>query len=107
MQLLVFNSIHYLLVNTTPLLKDLYRCVTPTYATKWKEIGIELGLRDTKLKEINVDRKTVKDCCNDMLAHWLCVDMEASWEKLFNAIDSPSVTSDPESDSSNGKYLHA
>ena len=82
------------------------RYVTPIYATEWREIGIELGLPNAKLKEIYVDSKNVKQCCNDMLAEWLCVDTEASWKKLFSAIDSPAVTSNPESNSSNGKYLH-
>ena len=96
-----------LLVNTAPSERDLFRYVTPTYAKEWREIGIELGLPNAKLIEIKADSGSMKQCCNDMLAEWLRVDTEASWEKLFIAISSPAVTSNPESDSSNGKYLYA
>lgn len=85
------------LVNTAPSLRDLYRYVTPSYATEWKQIGIELGLSAVKLKEIRVENIKVKDCCNEMLEEWLCVDTKASWKRLFNAIESPAVTCKPES----------
>jgi len=75
--------------HAAPLLKDLYKHVTPEYATSWREIGIHLGLSDAKMRIIKADHpKDVKGCCNEMLAKWLAVDLNASWKKLFVAIDS-------------------
>ena len=89
-------------MNTVPSLRDLSRYITPSYSTEWKSIGIELGLSNAKLKEIKADYHNVKECCNEMLAEWLCVDTEASWEKLLTALESPAVTSgNPVADNNN------
>ncbi|XP_065886389.1 protein NLRC5-like [Dysidea avara] len=83
-------------VSTTPTQRDLQRHVTPRYAVDWREIGVELGLSDAKLRAIRKDNPhSAKDCCNEMFSEWLRVDMTASWEKLFTAIESPAVSSGP------------
>ncbi|XP_065885602.1 protein NLRC3-like isoform X1 [Dysidea avara] len=83
-------------VSTTPTQRDLQRHVTPQYAVDWREIGVELGLSDAKLREIEVNYpRDVKQCCNRMFSEWLRVDMTASWEKLFTAIESPAVSGGP------------
>ena len=83
-------------VSTTPTLLELQRHVTPQYATDWREIGVELGLTNAKLREIEVNYpRDVKQCCNRMFSEWLRVDTTASWEKLFTAIESPAVSGDP------------
>ena len=79
----------------------MYRYVTPSYGREWKQIGIELGLSYPQLKEIKADNHNVKECCNEMLAVWLNVDTKASWKKLFAAIESPAVISNPTSDTGN------
>ena len=82
------------LVNTTPLLKDLYQHITPQYAADWKVIGTLLGLPSGELKAIEAGYPTnVKWCCNQMLEKWLEVDPTASWEKLLTVIESPAVSS--------------
>jgi len=58
-------------------------------------------LSNAKLKQIKADNNTVKHCCNKMLAEWLNIDTKASWKKLFTAIESPAVTSNPAPDNSN------
>ena len=83
-------------MSTTPTQRDLQRHVTPQYAVDWREIGVELGLSDAKLREIEVNYpRDVKQCCNRMFSEWLRVDMTASWEKLFTAIESPAVSGGP------------
>ena len=80
-------------MSTTPTQRDLQRHVTPQYAVDWREIGVELGLSDAKLRAIRKDNPhSAKDCCNEMFSEWLRVDMTASWEKLFTAIESPAVS---------------
>jgi len=84
-----------LTVKTTPLLKDLYECITPRYAADWKVIGKLLGLPSGELKAIKAGWPTnVKWCCNQMLEKWLEVDSTASWRKLLTVIESPAVSSD-------------
>ena len=80
-------------MNTTPLLKDLYRHITPEYAADWIVIGTLLGLPSGGLKAIEAGYPTdVKWCCNQMLHKWLEMDPTASWGKLFNIIESPAVS---------------
>ena len=58
-------------------------------------IGTLLGLPSGELKSIEAGYPTnVKWCCNQMLEKWLEVDPSASWKKLFEAIESPAVSSD-------------
>ena len=81
-------------VTTKPQLKHLYHHITPRYAVKWKEIGTLLGLASERLDIIEHDNHDkAEPCCNEMLKWWLCVDLTASWEKLFTVIESPAVSS--------------
>ena len=85
-------SLHTL-VNTTPLLKDLYEHITPHYAADWKVIGTLLGIRTGEVKAIEGGWPTnIKWCCNQMLERWLDRDITASWCKLFKVIESPAVS---------------
>ena len=58
-----------LIANTIPLLRDLYECITPDFATDWKVIGTLLGISREDLKIIEYDNphEAVR-CCNTMLA---------------------------------------
>ena len=87
-----------------PDLKDLYELITPQYAADWKVIGTPLGIPSGELKAIETGwPATVKCCYNQMLEKWLEVDPTASWGKLFIAIESPAVSSDPATDQ--GGYI--
>ena len=94
-----FSGLRYILflctiVDTTPLLKDLYQHITPQYAADWKVIGIVLGLPSGELQAIEAGwPMNVKWCCNQMLEKWLEVDPTASWGKLLAVIESPAVSS--------------
>ena len=81
--------------HAVPILRDLYKYFTPEYAPSWIEIGILLGLPDSKIRIIKANNPSdVKRCCNEMLAEWLRMDLDASWVKLFVAVDSPAVSND-------------
>ena len=84
------------IVNTTPLLKDLYQHITPQYAADWKVIGTLLGLPSGTLDIIEHDHMhKATRCCNAMLRKWLETDTTASWRKLFTVIESPAVSCSP------------
>ena len=82
-------------MTAVPKQRELQRHVTPQYATEWKQIGVELGLTDAKLRAIRQDNPhRITDCCNEMFSEWLRMDPTATWEKLFVAIESPAVSGD-------------
>ena len=88
---------------TTPLLKDLYRYITPQYATQWQVIGTLLGLSSETLDIIEHDnRDKATPCCNAMLKKWLQIDSAASWRKLFDVIELPTIYNAP----TNGNYIY-
>ena len=92
----LFLTFEYLCctVNTTPLLKDLYQYITPNYAADWKVLGTLLNLNSGELRAIEGAFPTnLKWCCNNMLEKWLEVDLNATWKKMLEAIDSPAVSS--------------
>ena len=58
-------------------------------APKWRDIGIQL-LNDEKhsmLDIIEENHHDVKICCSKMFEYWLDVDIEASWNKLIDALE--------------------
>ncbi|XP_065888438.1 protein NLRC3-like [Dysidea avara] len=78
--------------SSNPLLKDLQNHITPHYAAQWRVIGTQLGLPSGTLDIIEYNnRDKAEFCCNAMLKKWLEVDPSASWEKLFEVIESPAV----------------
>ena len=67
--------------------------MTPQYATRWREIGIQLNLTSETISIIQEDNPgSAKKCCNVMLMKWLEVTTDASWQKLFTAIDNCTST---------------
>ena len=72
----------------TPTPKDLYKHVTPYYAARWEDIGICLGIELPQLEIIKKNNPNdVSDCCKDLWKKWLSANPDATWEKLFTAID--------------------
>ena len=71
-----------------PKLKDLYKHVTPCYAAQWEDIGVYLDIELGHLKTIKVDHPgDTSGCCKNLWKKWLELDPNATWEKLFTAID--------------------
>ena len=69
-----------------PSMKDLNRYVVKTFATKWKDIGLELGLELPILNNIEVDCNRVANCFQIMLDKWLRSSHNATWDMLEIAI---------------------
>ena len=86
-------SYFFSVLNSTPLLKDLYRVVTPDYAAQWKVIGSLLGLPTACLDTAEAANSTnLQWCCNEMLKMWLARNTNATWKDVLAAIDSPTIT---------------
>ena len=81
----------FFIVYETPKLKELYGLIVPNYAVCWKEIGIGLGLAYEALQIIETDCAKTTQRCTDMLAKWLQKDVNATWQKLLQVIDSLAV----------------
>ena len=69
------------------------------FATKWSNIGLELDIDSEVLDIIDADYKNdVQKCCSIMLRKWLDSDPEASWGKLFDAVENAKRHYDNDSD---------
>jgi len=80
------------IASTTPTLLELQRYITPRYAAEWRELGVELGLDDSRLRIIRKDNpNSVEDCCNAVFSVWLRKDTTATWKKVLDAVESPAV----------------
>ena len=76
-----------------PLLKDLQSNITPYYAAHWTVIGTQLGIHSRILEGIQASYPAdAFCCCNKMLEIWLDTDCNATWDKIFKAIECPGVT---------------
>ena len=55
----------------------------------WETLGIQLGVKKSKVKEIGIDRNYRSPHLSkiDVLDFWLRNDLVASWEKLAIALD--------------------
>ena len=76
------------LVVSQPNLADLAKYVTPRYSSYWKKIGIHLNVEKGRLNAIECDYKYVDRCCDQMFALWRDTDHNATWSKVFDAIES-------------------
>ena len=62
-------------------------------AAKWRNIGIQLGIRDSQLEVIQLQRDSPLDCLRQMLATWLLKNYnverfgEPTWMKLVEAVN--------------------
>ena len=65
--------------------------VVPNMATKWFEMGLQLGVDPKKLKIIKDDAKNTKEACIMMFMEWLDSGTEKSWRKVLGALRSRSV----------------
>ena len=84
---------YFTVLNSTPVLKDLCRIITPDYAAHWKVIGALLGLPTTCLDATETENPTnLQWCCNNMLKIWLARNSDATWKDVLSAIDSPTIS---------------
>lgn len=82
-------------MDSRPTFPDLYWYVTSKYAVHWEELGARLGLYAHHLAIISKDNaynpNRTADCCKAMLQKWLEMDINATWVKLKDAINSIEV----------------
>ena len=70
-------------------------------AARWRDIGLVLGISDSKLETIKANTLAVKDRLTDMLRLWLKraynVEKygEPSWQPLIEAVRSPAGGDSP------------
>ena len=73
-----------------PMLRDLLFHVIPQYAARWKEIGMELELKDYHMKNIDLDNQyhphRTTQCFRCVLEQWLRETSSPTWGKLDDAI---------------------
>jgi len=74
-------------------LENIAEHIAPKVATKWFELGLQLGVDSEKLKIIKHDyQHESKTACMEMFMEWLeNTKGEKSWEKLRRALRSQSV----------------
>ena len=69
-------------------MRDLYKYVTPCYVAHWKDIGVYLDIELGHLETIKADHPgDTSGCCKDLWKKWLELDYDATWDKLFTAVD--------------------
>ena len=80
-------------INERPRIGDLQNYIIPNFATKWKEIGIGLGITQERINIIEEDnRNKCERQCIAMFSSWLEVEADnVTWKKLLTILFSPSV----------------
>ena len=73
-----------------PRMEDMREHVVCQFAVRWKELGLELGLKDYNIDNIQENNarhhRQVEECCTAMLQQWLREIHSPSWGKLDDAI---------------------
>ena len=73
--------------NERPEERDTTEYIVPQCATKWRELGLSLGVTSSQLDIISVDHpNSCEERCKVMLKIWLLEDPSATWGKLVDAI---------------------
>jgi len=85
---MIMTAIIFLTGTARPSLADLHNHVIPKYAHHWKKLAsnIDLPLSTIQTIEYNFPNSATR-CCEDMFETWIEQDINASWDKLLNAID--------------------
>ena len=78
----------FLTMDERPGLAELQNHVT---TTKWINLGLQLGLRDNDLKEIELKYSDMCDCRREMLSIWLKTSPGACRKHLLEALKKDSV----------------
>jgi len=69
-------------------MRDLANHVVPRWASKWRNLGMQLKIDYHLMDNIQQDFPSdCEMCCNKMLAEWLQSNSAACWEDLIVAVD--------------------
>ena len=76
--------------------------------TKWKDIGLELGIIQTDLDAIEaVHRSDIGRCLTEMLARWLKeVNPPPTWSALIAALQDPTIEEGALAKQVEREYVH-
>ena len=81
----------FLLGNEEPRFSDLYKDVVLKFATRWKDLGVELQIPMHHLEAIQLNNchhpEHCQHCCKDMLRRWMEITPKPTWNILQKAID--------------------
>ena len=66
----------------------LYNVVVKQYGVRWLDIGLMLGIPHQHLQSIECDYTDTTNRCMRMLERWLQIDVNATWKKLLDVLDS-------------------
>ena len=79
--------IMFLAFDTSLSVKNLFNA-TREISHDWYFLGLQLGLELDVLSSIQSRTSLSQDeCCQEMFEVWLHIDLNASWEKLVDALD--------------------
>ena len=57
---------------------------------KWFQIGVQLGVGESKLRQIRADNNTVHMCFTEVISFWLNgnTQVAVSWESIIDVLES-------------------
>ena len=60
---------------------------------KWFQIGIQLGVDETKLRQIEADHRTADRCLSEVIMFWLNgnTNIDITWNSLIKALEASIV----------------
>lgn len=70
-------------------------------ASRWKDIGLALGLKNSQLDSIQSNNRTTEECLTSVMVDWLNKAYgteeygEPTWQKLTEAIRNPAGGNNP------------
>ena len=71
-----------------PTSKELQNHVIRIWASKWRELGIQLNIDQHVMDIIERDNPSdCKSCCSKMFSKWLEINVFACWEDIITAVD--------------------
>ena len=82
------------LVNSRPTKQKLLDHVVPHVTKRWYVLGVKL-LKEEQEAQLDVIKLNHAGdnqmCCMEMFWYWLSANTDASWQKLIEALQSPTV----------------
>ena len=75
----------------TPNILDLHQIIVPRYASRWRDLGVQLKIPTDNLDTIAIDNmnhpRCSQRCCTVMLRRWMEITTKPTWDILRKAID--------------------
>ena len=61
--------------------------------SKWFQIGIQLGIGESRLHQIEADHRTADRCLSEVIIFWLNgnTNADVTWESLITALEASGV----------------